>query len=58
MTPRRLYAASHATGLVALAAAVSTTWLGQHMLIWTGILAALLVTLTTLAETTPKEPTP
>lgn len=36
-----------ATGIIA---AISTTWIGQHMLIWSGFAAVVLVICAALAE--------
>lgn len=47
---RRLYAASHAVGVLALASTVLVWHLGQHLLVWTFALAALCVALSALAE--------
>ncbi|MCR2051787.1 hypothetical protein NSA19_02745 [Actinomyces bowdenii] len=47
---RRLYVASHAVGVLALASTVLVWNLGQHLLVWTFALGALCIALAALAE--------
>lgn len=42
--------AAWVAGAIGIIAAISTTWIGQHMLIWSGFAAAALVICTALAE--------
>lgn len=49
-TARRLHAASHTAGVLALASTILVWHQGQHLLVWTFLLAALCTTLSALAE--------
>ena len=37
-------------GAIGIIAAISTTWIGQHMIVWSGFAAVVLVICTALAE--------
>ena len=42
--------AAWVAGAIGIIAAISTAWIGQHMLIWAGFAAVVLVICTALAE--------
>lgn len=42
--------AAWVAGIIGTAAAISSVWLGQHMLIWSGFAAAALIACAALAE--------